>query len=91
MKKKIIIGFSTFLTIAAIVGLALGLYFHFSPSSNHIHTTVASTSDGTVYSSTKFLYTDNNLFEDNANYTFTIMHASLNSTDTQRRMLQTEA
>lgn len=67
MKNKVAIGVAIFLTIAALVGLAVGLYFHFRPSSAHLQTTVSQTSDGTLYSSTKFIYTDNNMIGDNVN------------------------
>lgn len=88
MKKKLAIGISIFLTIAALVGLAVGLYFHFRPSSTHLQTTVSQANDGTLYSSTKFIYTDNNMIGDSVNSTFTLMYAGLNSTQSQRRMLQ---
>lgn len=88
MKKKLAIGISIFLTIAALVGLAVGLYFHFRPSSTHLQTTVSKANDGTLYSSTKFIYTDNNMIGDSVNSTFTLMYAGLNSTQSQRRMLQ---
>lgn len=88
MKKKLAIGISIFLTIAALVGLAVGLYFHFRPSSIHLQTTVSKANDGTLYSSTKFIYTDNNMIGDSVNSTFTLMYAGLNSTQSQRRMLQ---
>jgi hypothetical protein len=88
MKKKLAIGISIFLTIAALVGLAVGLYFHFRPSSTHLQTTVSQANDGTLYSSTKFIYTDNNMIGDSYNSTFTLMYAGLNSTQSQRRMLQ---
>lgn len=87
MKKKVAIGVAVFLTIAALVGLGLGLYFHFRPSSTHLQTTVSQTSDGTLYSSTKFIYTDNNMIGDSVNQTFTLMYAGLNSSETQRRLL----
>ena len=67
MKNKVAIGVAIFLIIAALVGLAVGLYFHFRPSSTHLQTTVSQTSDGTLYSSTKFIYTDNNMIGDNVN------------------------
>ncbi len=88
MKKKVVIGVAIFITIAAIVGIAVGLYFHFRPSSTHVQTIVSSTSDGTTYSSTKFVYTDNNMIGDSVNQTFSIVFAGLNSTQTQQRMLQ---
>ncbi len=90
-KKKVVIGVALFLTIAAIVGIALGLYFHFRPSSTHILTTVSQSKDGNVFSSTKFQFTDNNMIGNNTNSTYTIMFAGLNSTQTQRRMLQAAA
>lgn len=88
MKKKLAIGISIFLTIAALVGLAVGLYFHFRPSSTHLQTTVSQANDGTLYSSTKFIYTDNNMIGDSVNSTFTLMYVGLKSTQSQRRMLQ---
>lgn len=66
-RQKIFVGVVVFLIIAALVGLALGLYFHFRSSSTHIQTTVSQTNDGTLYSSTKFIYTDNNMIGDSAN------------------------
>jgi hypothetical protein len=87
-KNKIIIGFAIFFSIAAIVGIALGLYFHFMPSSTHLLTAVSSTDDGTTFTSTKFIYTDNNMVADSVNQTFTIMFAGLNGSQIQQRMLQ---
>lgn len=87
-QKKVAIGVALFLTIAAIVGIAVGLYFHFKPSSTHIMTTVSQSKDGNVFSSTKFQFTENNMVGNNTNSTYTIMFAGLNSTQTQRRMLQ---
>ncbi len=88
-RKKIIIGVAIFIAIAAIVGTAVGLYFHYKPNSTHIQTVVSTTSDGTVHSSTTFIYTENNINSDNTNQTFTVMFAGLNNSQTQRRMLQT--
>lgn len=88
-KKKAIIGVSVFLTVAAIVGLAVGLYFHFSPSSTHLMTVVSSTTDGTVHLSTKFQYKETKMVGENVDETFTIMFAGLNSSQIQKRMLQT--
>ncbi len=54
-KKKIAIGVTIFIAIAAIVGTVLGLYFYFSPSANHVITVVSTTNDDeTSYSSTEF-------------------------------------
>jgi flagellar basal body-associated protein FliL len=53
-KKKVIIAISIFIAIAAIVGIAVGLYFHFRPTSNHVYTVVSQGNDGTVHSATKF-------------------------------------
>jgi len=60
-KKKIAIAFAIFLAIGAIVGLVVGLYFHYKPEAYHLQTTASQANDGTVYSSTKFQYVDNNL------------------------------
>jgi hypothetical protein len=88
-KKKVIIGVAIFFTIAALVGIGLGLYFHFRPNSVHLVTTVSTTNDGlTSFSSTKFLYTDNNLSGESVNQTFTIMFAGMNGPQIKQRMLQ---
>ena len=87
-KKKVVIAVTIFIAIAALTGLAIGLYFHFRPSSTHITTTVAQTTEGNSYASTKFLYTDNNMIGNSTNETFTIMFAGLNSSQMTRRMLQ---
>ncbi len=88
-KKKAIVGVAIFFTIAALVGIALGLYFHFRPNSVHLVTAVSSTNDGTTsFTSTKFLYTDNNLIGDSVNQTFTVMFAGMNGPQIKQRMLQ---
>lgn len=89
-KKKIAIGVTIFLIIGALVGIGLGLYFHFRPGANHVQTVVSTTNDGaTTYSSTKFVYFDNNMIGDSVNQTFTLMVAGLNaSSSTQQRNLQ---
>ena len=88
-KKKVIVGVAVFFTIAALVGIALGLYFHFRPNSVHLVTTVSSTNDGTTsFTSTMFLYTDKNLIGDSVNQTFTVMFAGKNGAQIQQRMLQ---
>lgn len=88
-KKKVIIGVAIFFTIAALVGIGLGLYFHFRPNAVHLVTTVSTTNDGlTSFSSTKFLYTDNNLNGESVNQIFTIMFAGMNGPQIKQRMLQ---
>ena len=67
-KKKVAIAIAIFLTIAALVGIAVGLYFHFKPSSTHLHTVVSQTNDGvTTYASTKFIYSENNMIGNSTN------------------------
>jgi hypothetical protein len=89
-KKKVIIGFAIFFTIAALVGIGLGLYFHFRPNAVHLVTTVSSTNDGlTSFSSTKFLYNENNLNGESINQIFTVMFAGMNGPQIKQRMLQT--
>lgn len=88
-KKKIIIGISVFLTLAAITGLIVGLVLHYRPSSKNIQTVVSQTNDGNVHLSTKFQYTENNMVGDDVNQEFTVMFAGLNSSSARRRMLQT--
>ncbi len=55
-KKIIIVGVSVFLAIGAIVGLIVGLYFHFIPQSTNLYTSVTSTADGNTFLATKFQY-----------------------------------
>jgi hypothetical protein len=66
-KKKVTIGIAIFFILAAIAGVTIGLYLHFSPSSTHMMTTVSQANDGTVYSSTKFQYTNKNIIGDHVN------------------------
>lgn len=66
-KKAIIIGISVFLAIGAIVGLVVGLYFHFQPQSTNLYTSITSTADGNTFLATKFQYTDKNMADDNVN------------------------
>lgn len=87
--KKIIVGITLFLTLAAITGLIVGLVLHYRASSTNLQTVVSQTNDGNVHLSTKFQYKDNNMIGDDVDQTFTIMAAGLNSSDARRRMLQT--
>lgn len=78
-KKKIILGLTIFIAIGAIIGTIVGLYFYFAPGSNHILTSVSTTSDDDTYSSTEFDYFDANMIGDSVNQRFTLMVAGLNS------------
>lgn len=66
-KKGIIVGISVFLAIGAIVGLVVGLYFHFQPQSTNLYTSITSTADGNIFLATKFQYTENKMVDDNVN------------------------
>jgi hypothetical protein len=66
-KTKAVIAFAVFFAIAAIIGVALGLYFHFKPTATHIQTVISTANDGTIHSSTKFQYTTKNMIDDNMN------------------------
>ena len=88
-KKKVIVGVAIFFTIAALVGIGLGLYFHFRPNAVHLYTSVSSTNDGlTSFSSTKFVYTDKNLNGESFSQTLTVMFAGTNGPQIKQRMLQ---
>jgi hypothetical protein len=90
--KKVIIAFSIFLIVGACIGLIIGLYFHFSPSSVHLLSTASVSNDGISHLSTKFQFIDNDLSGDNINDNFTVMFADLTDQPLQssqlRRFLQ---
>lgn len=66
-RTKIFIGITITLSVLAIVGLALGLYFHYKPSSTHIQTNVFTTNDGNLNLATRFVINKNNINDDPIN------------------------